>query len=221
MDWAEKVFKNFRLYAVTDLKAENGDILRRIHQAYRGGVDIVQLRSKVLTDAALLRLGLKVGQLALKHHKLFFINDRVDLALACKAHGVHLGQDDLPVAVAKKLAKAAGRKLWVGKSTHHLKQALDAQREGADYIGVGPVFATPTKPGKKAVGLEFVRQAAATIRIPWVAIGGIDQKNLSSLIRSGAKRVAVVRAIFSSKYPAQAAQALQQQLEEVSYGKNA
>ncbi len=213
MDWRKKVFEGFRLYAVTGLQKEDPEILKKIEQAYRGGTDIVQLRSKVLTDAALIRLGFKVRKIALRYRKLFFINDRVDLALALDADGVHLGQDDMPVAVARKLAKRAGKMLRIGKSTHSLRQAVVAVREGADYIGVGPVYDTPTKPCAKSVGLKFVKQAAARIRIPWVAIGGIDLTNLSSVVDAGAARIAVVRAIFSAKDPEVAARKFELQLE--------
>jgi thiamine-phosphate pyrophosphorylase len=212
MGWKGKVFKSFCLYAVTDLRTENPGVLQKIEAAYRGGTDIVQLRSKVLSDAALLRLGSRIKKIAEKYQKLFFVNDRIDLALATGAHGVHLGQEDMAVSLARGLAKRAGAKIWIGKSTHSLKQALAAVQEGADYIGVGPVFATPTKPHVRSVGLRFVRQAATKIRIPWVAIGGIDQGNIRDVITAGAARVAVVRAIFAAKDPASAAQELKHQL---------
>lgn len=212
MGWKEKVFEDFRLYAVTDLKSEGPEILTKIDAAYRGGADIVQLRSKVLSDASLIRLGLKIKKVAEKNRKLFFMNDRMDLALVIGADGVHLGQDDMPVRGARRLARQAGRQVWIGKSTHHLKQALAAVREGADYIGVGPVFATPTKPGVKSVGLRFVRQAALKIRIPWVAIGGIDLGNIRDVTAAGARRVAVVRAIFGAQDTEAAVQTLKQKL---------
>jgi len=183
MDWRKKVFEGFRLYAVTGLQKEDPEILKKIEQAYRGGTDIVQLRSKVLTDAALIRLGFKVRKIALRYRKLFFINDRVDLALALDADGVHLGQDDMPVAVARSI------------------------------LGEDKVYDTPTKPCAKSVGLKFVKQAAARIRIPWVAIGGIDLTNLSSVVDAGAARIAVVRAIFSAKDPEVAARKFELQLE--------
>jgi thiamine-phosphate pyrophosphorylase len=214
-DWKEKVFENFCLYAVTDLKTEDPGVLKKIEAAYCGGVDIVQLRSKVLPDAALIRLGLRIKKIALKSRKLFFMNDRIDLALAIGADGVHLGQDDMSVQTARKLARPMGRKIWFGKSTHSLKQALAAVREGADYVGIGPVFATPTKPGVKSVGLRFVKQAAMKIRIPWVAIGGIDLGNIRDVAAAGATRVAVVRAIFSAQDPESAAQKLKCQLEGI------
>lgn len=215
MDWKEKVFEGFRLYAVTDLKIEDPGFLQKVEAAYRGGVDIVQLRSKVLPDAVLLRLGLRIKKIAEKSRKLFFMNDRIDLALATGADGIHLGQEDLPVQMARKLARQAGRRFWTGKSTHNLKQALAAAKEGADYIGVGPVFATPTKPGIKSVGLRFVKQAAMQIRIPWVAIGGIDLGNVRDVVTAGASRVAVVRAIFSARDPEEAARKLKQQIKGI------
>ncbi len=212
MDWKKKVFKDFSLYAVTDLKDESPGVLRKIEEAYRGGADIVQLRSKILSDAALIRLGLQVKKIAEKQRKLFFVNDRMDLALATGADGVHLGQEDMPVRVARGLAQQAGRKVWIGKSTHSLQQALAAAKEGADYIGVGPVFATPTKPDASSVGLRFVKQAAAKIRIPWVAIGGIDLGNIGDVVAAGASRVAVVRAIFAARDPESAARQLKENI---------
>ena len=201
------------MYAVTDLHDEGSRVLQKIEQAYRGGTDIVQLRSKRLSDAALIRLGLKLGTIAKKYRKLFFVNDRVDLALVTGADGVHLGQGDMPVCLARKMAQRAGRKIWIGQSTHSLIQALQAVNEDVDYIGVGPVFATPTKPQAKSVGFSFVKQAAARIRIPWVAIGGIDLKNLRSVMDAGATRVAVVRAVFAKQSPERAARELKLQLE--------
>lgn len=205
MDRKEKVFRDFSLYAVTDLKVENGEILKKIEQAYRGGADVVQLRTKVLSDAALIRLGAKVRKIASQARKLFVVNDRTDVALVTQADGVHLGQGDMPVAMARKLARRAGSRLWIGKSVHDISQAMKAVREGADLLGVGPVFATPTKPQARAVGLEFVRQVTKKIRIPWVAIGGIDLENLPRLLAAGATRVAVVRAIFGARDPEKAA----------------
>ncbi len=213
MDWKKKVFDGFRLYAVTDLRTESLDALQKIEAAYRGGADIVQLRSKMLADRALIRLGLRVKKIAEKKRRLFFVNDRMDLALATGADGVHLGQVDMPVRVARKLAQQAGRKIWIGKSTHSLKQALAAVKEGADYIGVGPVFTTPTKPGIRSVGLRFVKQASRKVRIPWVAIGGIDLGNILDVTRAGAARVAVVRAIFAAQDPESAARKLKYELE--------
>ena len=213
MNWQEKVFRNFRFYVVTDLKSESSDVLQKIERAYRGGADIIQLRSKVLKDAALIRLGLKIRKIATRQHKLYFMNDRVDLALATQADGVHLGQDDLPIWIARKLSRQAKQHLWIGKSTHSLAQALAAENEAADYIGVGPVFNTPTKPDTRSVGLRLVKQVSQKIRIPFVAIGGIDHTNLASVMEAGASRVAVVRAVFSASDPFTAARLLKNKLE--------
>lgn len=212
MDWKEKAVNDFCLYAVTDLKAENGTVLEKIERAYRGGADVVQLRTKVLSDAAQVRLGLKIQKIATRQRKLFVVNDRVDLALTVQADGVHLGQEDMPVKMARALARRAGRRIWIGKSVHDMAQALNAVKEGADLLGVGPVFVTPTKPAAGAVGLEFVKQVKKRIRIPWVAIGGIDLVNLPGLIAAGATRVAVVRAVFAAKDPGKASEQLKKLL---------
>jgi thiamine-phosphate pyrophosphorylase len=137
--------------------------------------------------------------------RLFIVNDHLDIAMAAGADGVHLGQADLPLV--------AVRRVWgpghlVGRSTHSLEQARAAAAEGADYIGIGPVFATPTKPGRPAVGLELLRPAASELAIPWFAIGGIDSANLAQVLAAGASRVAVVRAVSSAADPAEAAAAL-------------
>lgn len=214
MGWKEKVFRNFRLYAVTDLKEVCADFLRKIEQAYQGGADIVQLRSKTLSDIALIRLGLKVRKLADRYKKLFFINDRIDLAFATGADGVHLGQTDMPISVAQRLIKQSGRKFWIGKSTHTVRQAIAAEKEKVDYIGIGPVYPTPTKPFANVVGLKLVAQACKRIRIPWVAIGGIDLNNIHEVLEVGATRVAVVRAIFAAENSKKAAQQIKQNLKD-------
>jgi thiamine-phosphate pyrophosphorylase len=206
MNSKKKLLQDFRLYAVTDLRDPDPDFLDRAEKALKGGVDILQLRSKSLSDAALFRVGVKLRELTRQYRKLFIVNDRVDLTLAMDADGVHLGQDDLPVATARKLIGDPAK--IIGRSTHSLVQALRAEEEEADYIGVGPVFSTPTKPHYQPVGLELVREAARTVRLPWVAIGGIDAGNIGQVLEAGAARVAVVRAVFASDDPYQAAQTL-------------
>jgi len=213
MSGNRKSFKSFRIYAVSDLHQGSSGELRKIEAAYRGGADVVQLRSKTLPDAALIRLGLKIRSIATQKHRWFIVNDRVDIALATGADGVHLGQDDMPVRVARQIVRKRKHEFIIGKSTHSLKQAIAAAQEGADYIGVGPVFATPTKPGVRPVGLGFVKQAAKHIRIPWVAIGGIDFSNVCEVATAGATRIAVVRAIFAEKDPEYAVRELKRQLD--------
>lgn len=220
MSWKKEVFSNFKLYAVTDLREESTDLLKKIEQVYQGGADIVQLRSKNLPDAVLFRLGQKIRQIADASHKLFFVNDRADLAIAADADGVHLGQDDLPVAVVRELCAKARKTLWIGKSTHSLEQGLAAVKENPDYIGVGPVFETPTKPGYRPAGLDYVSQVAEKLSIPFVAIGGINRQNLPQVLNAGAKRVAVVRALFDSADPLKEAQYFKETMEGYLYAKS-
>lgn len=181
-----------RLYVVTEARHEHARVEAVVGAACEGGADVVQLRRKGDDGLATLRLAERCRAITAAAGVLFVVDDRLDVAMAVDADGVHLGQDDLPLAVA--------RRLWpgklVGRSTHSLAQAVDAAREGADYIGVGPVYATPTKPGRPAVGLELVRAVAASgVRVPWFAIGGVDGATVGDVTAAGARRVAVVRAV--------------------------
>ncbi len=212
MRWQEKVFKGFRVYAVTDLKTSDPTILGRIEAAYRGGADIVQLRSKTCSDQELFRVGEKVRLLSRKYRRLYFVNDRLDLALATDADGLHVGQEDLPLSVIRRLMRNAGKTLFLGKSTHSLNQAIAAEKEKPDYIGVGPVFKTPTKKDYIPVGLELVEAVSRKMKIPWVAIGGIDEANIEQVLRAGARRCAFVRAIFEMEDVKYATQVLRKKI---------
>lgn len=185
--------------------------LETAESALKGGVDILQLREYSLNDQEFLKLAMALRQLTLKHNALFIVNNRPDLARLSDADGVHLGQDDLPVAEARRILDDG--KL-VGVSTHSTDQACRALANGADYIGVGPVFATPTKPGRPAAGLEYVRQAAQLhLAIPFFAIGGIEPSNIGDVLKAGAERIAVVRAIGEASDPRKAAAELKKALE--------
>jgi thiamine-phosphate pyrophosphorylase len=177
--------------------------------ALRGGVDVVQLRDKSASDDELLAAAASFGALCRAQGALFIVNDRPELAAAAGADGVHVGQDDAPVARARELA---GEESLVGLSTHTPAQ-VDAAEE-ADYIGVGPVHATPTKPGRPAVGLDLVAHAAARAAVPFFAIGGITSENLAAVVAAGAARVAVVRAITDAGDPEAAARELRAGLEQ-------
>ena len=190
--------KNFTLYGVTDIKNDSDEILRQIDQAYSGGADIIQMRSKTLSDKEFYHLGLKIREIANKHKKLLFVNDRLDLALALEADGLHIGQDDLPVKKVRQMANRSGHPLLIGKSTHSLLQALQTSQEDIDYIGVGPIFATPTKPAYPAIGYDIIHEIKKNIRVPFVTIGGIDTSNLEEVLKAGASRIAIVRAIFDT-----------------------
>lgn len=197
-DWKLEVFKNFKLYAVTDLQDDSINILEAAEKAYSGGVDILQMRSKVLSDKQLYQLGLQLKKIALHHKKLFFVNDRLDIALAVEADGLHIGQDDLPVKKIREVTAKLNKTLFIGKSTHSLAQALQTSQEDVDYIGVGPVFATPTKPSYEAIGCDLIPEIVKNVRIPFVAIGGIDSNNINQVLQAGATRVAMVRALFNT-----------------------
>lgn len=191
-----------RLYLILEAEPGGRDALPIVEAALRGGVDIVQLREKHLDDAGIVAAARRLAAACDRAGALFVLNDRPDLAEACGADGVHVGQDDTPVAEARRLA-GAGR--LVGLSTHSLAQVGAAQASGADYIGVGPVWETATKPGRPAVGLDLVAYAATASALPWFAIGGIDLGNAAAVVEAGAGRLAVVRAIRDAADPAEAA----------------
>jgi thiamine-phosphate pyrophosphorylase len=174
-----------------------------LHAALAGGVDIVQLREKHASDQALLGTARRFASACAEHDALLIINDRPDLVVAAGADGVHIGQDDMPVANAREII---GPERIVGLSTHTPGQ-IDAAG-GVDYIGVGPVNATPTKPGRPAVGLELVGYAAHHARVPFFAIGGIDATNVAGVRAAGAERVAVVRALVQAENPGEVAREL-------------
>lgn len=190
------------LYLVT---SPVDNLIETVEAALQGGVSLVQYRDKTAEDQVRLAIGHQLCHLCHRYDALFIMNDRVDLALAVEADGVHLGQQDIPIALARQIL---GPSRIVGRSTtnpEEMKRALD---EGADYIGVGPVYATPTKAGKAAAGLDYVRYAAAHAPIPWFAIGGINADNLGDVLEAGAERVAVVRAIMEAEQPTLITQSL-------------
>lgn len=173
--------------------------------ALRGGVDLVQLRAKDADDAAILEAAAVFRRACDAHGALFILNDRPDLAVAAGADGVHVGQDDVAVAQARA---AVGPDALVGLSTHTPAQIDAAGEVDVDYIGVGPVHATPTKPGRPAVGSELVSYAAAHAPRPFFAIGGIDLSTAAAVAAAGATRIAVVRALVEAADPFAAARAL-------------
>ncbi len=196
-----------RLYFVTDAGAGPGVV----RAALEGGADMVQLRDPALADADLVAAAAPLRALCDEHDALLWMNDRPDLALRCGADGVHLGQDDMPPADARELA---GPELLIGLSTHSEAQFDAGIEAGADQLSVGPVWETPTKPGRPAVGLELVRLVAARRpETPWFAIGGIDAANAGQVVEAGAERVVVVRAIRDAADPRAAASGLRAALD--------
>lgn len=195
-------YKKSPLYLVT---SPDDNILSIVEAALQGGLTLVQYRDKNSEDTIQLEIAQKLCQLCHKYDALFIMNDRADIALSVNADGVHLGQQDISIALARQIV---GPNRIIGRSTTNPQEMAKAIAEGADYIGVGPVYATPTKPDKPAVGLDYVKYAKENSPIPWVAIGGIDLNNLNDVISAGAQQVAVVRAIMKADNPTKATQEL-------------
>jgi thiamine-phosphate pyrophosphorylase len=206
-------FGKVRLYVLlTSGLCRSGDPVETARAAMAGGADCIQLREKAMPARAMLALGTKLRELTSAAGALLIVNDRADIAAACSADGVHLGQDDLPVAAARRLLAPGA---LVGKSTHTLDQARAAVAEGADYLGVGPMFATSTKDAGPLAGVECLRQVVGEVAIPHVAIGGITAGNVGELVAAGARRVAVCSAIIAAPDPQRAAAEIKAKLGNV------
>lgn len=182
-----------------------GDLDRFLAEVLKAGVSIVQLREKSMEAGPLLRHAEVFRRRTEQANALFIVNDRVDVALAAGADGVHLGQDDLPVEAARA---QMGPDRIIGLSTHSIEQLREGLASTADYCAVGPVYATPTKPGRPAVGLDLVRSVAELAEKPVFAIGGIGPSNVEEVVGAGARRVAVVRALTESANPGSTVRAL-------------
>jgi thiamine-phosphate pyrophosphorylase len=199
-----------RLYLVSGVRLGSRDLAELVPELAGAGVDVIQLRAKELEAGDLLRAATPVAAACADAGLPFIVHDRPDVALALGA-GVHLGQNDLPVAIARRIVGGS----LVGVSTHAAEEidaALGAE-EPIDYVAVGPVHETPTKPGRPAVGVELVRYAARLVPMPWFAIGGINASNLAEVMEAGARRVVVVRAITEAPDPIAAAHELKATLE--------
>jgi thiamine-phosphate pyrophosphorylase len=210
-----------RLYLCTDARKDRGDFAQFVDAAFAGGVDIIQLRDKTIEAAEELELLAVLKETAERHGRLWAVNDRADIAVLSGAPVFHIGQKDLPLAAARTLLNGNAA---IGLSSHAPEQvdaalAAAAGPAGLDYFCVGPVWATPTKPGRAAVGRELVKYAAeaagaagqegqADGGVPWFAIGGIDHSNVEQVVEAGARRIVVVRAITEAGDPAAAAASL-------------
>jgi thiamine-phosphate pyrophosphorylase len=199
-----------RLYLISDARPGGRSLNDVLGPALRGGVDVFQLRCKDATDAEILEAAAEAREWCEVAGALFILNDRPDLVAAAGADGVHVGQDDLPVAEARRLV---GPEALVGLSTHSPEQVDAAHAADVDYIGVGPVHVTPTKPGRPAVGADLVTYAARHAELPWFAIGGVDATTIDAVMAAGANRVAVVRAIAEAVDPEASARRLDHALE--------
>ncbi len=174
--------------------------------ALEGGARIIQLRDKTATTRQLVQVGLVLRALTLQYDALLIVNDRLDVALAVEADGVHLGQDDMPIVLARKIA---GERLLIGASTETVEEARQAEAEGADYLGVGPMFATGTKPDAgEPVGPQRLREIKQAVHIPVFGIGGITLANAPEVLSAGADGICVISAVFGSDDPLSATRAL-------------
>ena len=201
-----KAMVDYTLYLVTDSSNRDTESFCAIlEKALQGGVTLVQLREKTATSRDFFQLALRAKVIADRYHVPLIINDRLDIAQAVDAAGLHIGQDDLPVAVARNLL---GPDKILGATAATVADALTAQKEGADYLGSGAVYPTGTKPGKAILPLEVLKQIKQSVQIPVVAIGGIGADNIAPLRTVGVDGVAIVSAIMDSSDPEQAARTL-------------
>ncbi|MEY8750558.1 thiamine phosphate synthase [Alkalicoccobacillus gibsonii] len=189
--------KDFRLYAITGEEFHPGkELVDVMEQAILGGVDIIQLRDKKSSKLEVLKKAQKLRELTKKYDVPFIVNDHIDVALAVEADGIHVGQDDLPLADVRKIV---GPDMIIGISTHKLEEAKKAEEGGADYIGVGPIFPTNSKEDVvDPVTTSYIQQIETDITIPYVAIGGIKRHNLKEVMAAGAKRVCMITEIVEA-----------------------
>ena len=203
-----------RLYGILDLGyVEMLDCAKTAEAMIAGGIDLIQLRAKELASAQVAEIAADLHRLTSGHGVPLIINDHPEVARVVAAEGVHLGQDDMPIAEARQIA---GANCMVGKSTHSVDQAIRAFSEGADYIGFGPIFATPTKPDYSPVGLEEIQKVHEAVRIPIFCIGGIKLDNLPAVIEAGARRVVIVSGLLQANNIAEYGQAAKELLNRKS-----
>ncbi|OGP70975.1 MAG: thiamine-phosphate diphosphorylase [Deltaproteobacteria bacterium RBG_13_60_28] len=196
------VFERADLYVViTEAFCAGRTALEVLEKTLAAGVRIVQLREKEMNDGALYELALEFQKRTGAVGALLIIDDRLDIALASRADGVHLGREDLPVSAARSIAPD----LIIGASTHSLEQALAAERAGASYVNIGPIFATQTKPTATPLGPEAIDKITPHLRIPWTTMGGINLANIGQVVARGARHPAVMSAVTAAADPTTAA----------------
>lgn len=183
------------LYLITDKNIPGISHEKQAERTLKGGLRLLQLREKEMSKKDLLMVALNLRDLTRRWGARLIINDHVDIALACHADGVHIGQEDLPLRYAREIL---GKECIIGISTHNLEEALEAESSGADYISVGPIFPTETKRGGTPLGSKFIREVKTKVSIPVVAIGGINLTNIDEVIEAGADAIAIISAILSS-----------------------
>ena len=206
----KKRYQNLLNCKLCLITSDQQNLSQTIEKALQAGVRMIQYRCKNEPDHRKLVQAKELSELCKAYQSLLIINDRIDLAMAVDADGVHLGQGDFPTDVARDLL---GNEKLIGRSVHCLHQLESAQKEGCDYLGVGPVYSTNTKPKELPAGIGFIKRASESSQLPWFAIGGINNTNLNEVIAVGADRIAVVSAVMNAKNPYQASLEL---LEKIS-----
>jgi thiamine-phosphate pyrophosphorylase len=209
-----QMFQQVDVYPVTcEELSEGRSNLEVLEAVIQGGARIIQLREKEYPKKDLYHLAVKFREMTAKAGVLLIINDHVDIALGVEADGVHLGQEDLPLTVVRQLAP----ELLIGASTHSLEQALQAQKDGADYINIGPIFSTKTKEGVgRSLGPEVISEISPQIKVPFTVMGGINELNMDQVLSKGARRVAMVTAITRATDIAAKVRSLSKQIIEFS-----
>ena len=208
------LFQQVDVYPVTCEGLSQGrSNLQVLEAVIQGGSKIIQLREKDYPKKDLYNLALKFKEITTRAGVLLIINDHVDIALCVEADGVHLGQEDFPVQVARKLAP----ELLIGASTHSLEEALQAEKNGADYINIGPIFSTETKEGVgRSLGPEAISEISPQIKIPFTVMGGINEDNIEQVLAKGARRVAMVTAITKAPDIAAEVKSLKEKIRQFS-----
>lgn len=204
-----KAIKEARLYVLLTTNLCKLSVPDTARLAVRGGADVLQLRGRDVPEEELRRLALKLRALTKELGAILIINDRPDIAIEAKADGLHLGQEDMPIEEARRLV---GNDKLIGISAHSIQQARQAQADGADYLGIGPIFPTDTKARVNPVGIQLIQQIVKEITIPFFAIGGINAYNVRQVLGAGATRIAVCSAIVSQEDVLAAAKDLRREL---------
>jgi thiamine-phosphate pyrophosphorylase len=200
------------LYFITDSKLSKQGIMSDVQQVIEAGCAIVQYREKEKETGEIIAEAKQIAALCKEKNVLFLINDRIDIALAVEADGVHLGQEDMPCAIARKLL---GKNKILGLTVHSVAEAVQAEKQGVDYVSVSPIFATETKPDAgKPVGIELIKEIKRAVKVPVVAIGGINEQNLRQVLEAGADAVAIISAIVCNENPGKAAKRIVKAISE-------
>ena len=203
-----KLREKLKLYVITDRRLRNE--VESVREALEGGATAIQLRLKEVPTREMLEVGREIRKITQDYDALYIVNDRVDVALAVDADGVHVGQDDMPVEIVKEIAPH----LIVGVSASNLREALEGERGGADYIGAGSVFPTRTKEDARLLGLEGLKEIVRNVHIPVVAIGGINHENVREVLKVGVDGVAVISAILGAEDVVEATRRMREIVEE-------